>query len=265
MNRFTRAAAALTCFSLALALPQSALAGNIAFGSTEALAGAHAGQIAGETISVGNGTTIFMDMNGNSSGNPVLVIFAIPNNSAVPIITSAVMYDTGSNPSTLTGVSTDTVNFTSTGTNGVSTRMGGANGFVGTLGSGGVLDSFLGVSGDSSESFMNWQGYDENHLTPGFASGQPANFGIYVWELTGMDGATSDPYSSMEDAVIKFTTNGLPLGSFVIGADSDGTFTPFTVAGFVTTTSTVTPEPASLVLFGSGLVAIAGLLRRKKK
>ncbi len=48
-----------------------------------------------------------------------------------------------------------------------------------------------------------------------------------------------------------------------VGTIPSESFTIFGTANSTTTTTGTTPEPGSIVLFGSGIVGVAGILRRK--
>lgn len=132
----------------------------------------------------------------------------------------------------------------------------------GALFNAGEVYSFIGLTGgDNSNNFGNWAGWDQqiNGLSVG-------GFGIYVYELTGtgMTGGNS----------ITATFKGsIPVGTFVvaygIGLDGKAYSTPFTEAGLsgggVTTQATPTPEPASMLLLGTGLATLYARRRRRAK
>lgn len=269
-------------FSLVLG-SSIAYADQISFGATAASAQSGTTFFNGETVSVGNGTSIWMNLKGSSlSDNPVLVIFGIPNN-APPMtagsVTSATLYDTPANtlPTGSTTTSSGTISFvgnngyTAGSGNGSVGNYGGADGFAGTFTSGDLYDSFFGFSSiTASQQFQsNWQTWDETALgptpdvPPNFGSGQPINYGIYVYALN----FSPDAFSSKTDGFIDLTTSGLPLGSYVVGyaLDSSGKqlFTPFTTAGFATSPPTKVSEPSSIALIGGSILFLGSALRRQ--
>jgi len=187
--------------------------------------------------------------------SPLLMIVGIPNfSSSAPGIASV-----------------------STGTG----QLGGANlfggswntgtGFAGNYTSGfaGSVYQFVGLAppASASESFGNWSLADKsvNNITA-------TSFAIFVYTLnnTGLTGGTG--------ITVKFASGGLPVGSFIVAYGCSATTTnmsgttvcngtgntygtPFTQSGMVT----LVPEPGTMALFGSGLLALGGFLRRGKR
>ena len=116
----------------------------------------------------------------------------------------------------------------------------------------------------NSETFDQWANYDTGTL----GLTKPSNFTLYAFDLAGEE----------LNGTINLSASGVPNGSFIIGYDcKDDTGdcslqgnhgnimdTPFTNAGAIDARSTKpTPEPASLLLFGSGLLGLSFKLRRR--
>ena len=130
-----------------------------------------------------------------------------------------------------------------------------------TAGSSGSAFDQLGLASGGSESFVNWSGGDTGIGLP-----KPTSFTLYPFALnTSLSG--SGP--------ITIDESGAANGSFIIaydcenghgsssGCDKMGNIgqTVFTNTGFVDTKPT--PEPGSLTLFGSGLLFLGGVIRRR--
>ena len=258
-------------------------ADQISFGGSASTAQSGTTFFNGETVTIGNGTDIWMNLKGSAvSSNPVLVIFGIPDN-APPMnassVTSARLYDSPSNtlPAGSTTFTNGTISFT--GNNGYSGGSGaggvgnynGTDGFAGTFMAGDLYSDFFGFSSiTNSQQFQaNWQTWDEKALgptpfvPPNFANGQPINYGIYVYALN----FAPDAFSSKTDGFIDLSTTGLPLGSYVVGyaLSTSGTqlFTPFTTTGFATSPPQRIPEPTGMELSAVGL-CLLGFWRRQK-
>lgn len=184
---------------------------------------------------------------------PLLLIIGIPNDRTPLFSTNPIGTVTFINPYPNTGTSTVTVgtgNFAASGTFGIGTLTTGFAGFETSS----DVYTFLGLgskinNSNSIGTEKNWTDTDLSRL--GISA---TGFGIYVFALTG---ASLGPMGLVN---VTFP-GGLPTGTFVVayGQNLAGTAyaTPFTESGLVV------PEPASLALFGSGMIALAVLVRRR--
>jgi hypothetical protein len=263
----------LLVFVLFLAACVPAWADDIAAGDAiyyEDPATLHIGTGAGTPGATGAGlhpnpvSTTAVDVYQNSGGasllgNPLLLILGIPNSTSNLFATDPIGSVVSYNP--YSAYPANPVNgssaFATAGTYGLISPT--SAGYFGSWTSG-ELYSFLGLQGptDMSNNFGNWFTADQN------IGVTAANFGIYVFALT-----TALEGGGLVD--IQFS-QALPVGTAVVAYgqtpvwyDNQGRprvtiyDTPITQAGQTTTV----PEPGSLALLGSGLLGLAGMIRRK--
>lgn len=121
--------------------------------------------------------------------------------------------------------------------------------FVGDAGHSGIVTLLGGTLSGSSQSFnlgsgAGYTGYNSSTLPPG-GSGGPTDFGIFATSL------------DLSGAFGSGTFSGIQLDF------SDASAVPSLVGTI--SSATVVPVPAAVWLFGSGLIGLVGLAKRKQK
>ncbi|HLI30828.1 MAG TPA: PEP-CTERM sorting domain-containing protein [Terriglobia bacterium] len=218
-----------------------------------------------DPIRIGNGSDVSIYIQGSAKiSNEVLLGILVPNDTTDLFGTTnplgaISLYSPFPGSKTGTGSSA----FIGTGFSlGTGTATYQSNGFWGSLTnptSGTTkLSSFLGSAFNSSNQTSNFSAFDTAASPGGAGLSSVSGWGVYTLGIT--TGALSA--KSLVDIQI---AGGLPLGSIVVALDDNGNSTVWTNDGGVnsTTPPPTVPEPASMALFGTGLLGLAFLVRRK--
>ncbi len=188
--------------------------------------------------------------------SPLLIIVGVPNAGPAPTIS----LPEGVNPAAAGAYYG--LNFATSGTTAgvfegslTNANMGNNNAYA-------VSGLNTGAGGGSSESWVNWTTFDTGKGIP-FGS----SFSLYGYAINFA--LNSDSKNGAVNSPITIDFSGINAGSFVVAyncamagstcTDGDIGETPFTQAG------AVVPEPGSMLLMGSGLLGLAGMLRRRRK
>lgn len=146
------------------------------------------------------------------------------------------------------------------------TFTGSASLFSGTAWTSGQLDSYLGISASPTNPIGAFL-----PSTQGLDAGAT---GFFVYQFTAsIPGGLillQDP-SNPNVSPLESLTSGVPLGSYIVGFFNEGTTdvpnwiaTANSGAIFIDGRPTsMTPEPGTLLLFGTGMIGLAGLIRKR--
>jgi len=212
---------------------------------------------AGDPNLIGNGANVDIFQESGGAKNlvqPLFLIIGIPNDTTNLFASDPISGVTFFNPYPGGKGTPGSSAFATAGIYGLKSPV--VDGFFGDMGPGSEIYSFLTLQGptNKSNSFTNWSAADLsiNGITA-------TDFGTYVFALNG---AELGP-KGLVDIMI---AGGLPLGSFVVGygqtANGKVFDTPFTEAGLTSSTTSI-PEPASMLLFATGLLGLGAALRRR--
>ena len=250
---------------------------------------------AGDPNPIGSGSTfdIFQQSNGGvTTTSPTLLIFAVPDGAAAPLLPSTATLYTSPPSLPLSGGTSVTLNYNSSNTSQLD-----AYGFPGTFTQGKnytggaqetqdiytFLSTFLSSSTTAGAAAINAltnanNSYKDSNMDTAEAAINPSvivsnGYDIYLAEVETALAAND---------MINVTGATLPLGTFIAAfteesskcpptdtaAHCDAVDVPFTEAGLtsqttITTTNDV-PEPSALALLGGALAAM-GFIRRRRK
>src|ERR1019366_7743591 len=138
----------------------------------------------------------------------------------------------------------------------------GSAAFGTDLGSGTVTQN----AGNSTFLFTNGYGYGVYDVKVGITSAAMTAGNTYWLSISNATDASNDGTQAWDipnggsggPATCNYRQSGTNFGNCGLGGES------FTLTGNTTTTTTsTTPEPTSIMLFGSGILGLAGVLRRK--
>jgi hypothetical protein len=118
------------------------------------------------------------------------------------------------------------------------------------------------VTPTASGCFLNSYSYDVCNETVSF-DGPTLNNGTYWVNLENAVATNGDPVYWDENSGIGCSSPGCPSSATESGNEGSIPSESFTILGTTQTGTGTTPEPASLMLFGSGAAAALAVLRRR--
>jgi hypothetical protein len=201
---------------------------------------------------LGAGTNIGFYIPGKTaSASKELLVLLVPNDTtnlfATNPLGAVTLYNT--NPLSATG-STGTSSFAAPGT------LGLGSGTLSYLGGGfwGVINSNSGSNQVGSDLGIGLSSSINMSNVASASNSGTSQFGVYVFQVNAAIGG--------QQLLNINIPNGLPEGTFASVVTNTGLANPNSSAGVVTSP---VPEPATAMLIGSGLVAIGGYLRKRRR